>query len=111
MVGLNAFHLLGALDTIKKHIFKLIAVVGIAMLVFYSYFIYTGYEFWNTMQKKCTCAGGWQKYYIYLQTIAFTLIILLTVGLAGFSTFKRMSIGPSNLSVISTKRRSKRTIK
>jgi hypothetical protein len=113
LVVLNAFHLLGALETIKKHIFKLIALVGIAILVFYSYFIYTSYGFWNTMQDNCKCADGWEKYYIYIQTIAFALIILFTVGfgLASFSIFKRTSIGPSNLSVIATKRRSKRTIK
>ena len=66
---------------------------GITMLLFYSYFVYTGYEFWHTMQKNCKCADGWQKYYIYFQTIAYFLILLLTVVFTGFVSVKKVPVG------------------
>jgi len=89
----GSLHLLGALEKIKNHIFKLIMLGGISMLLFYSYFVYTGYEFWHTMQEKCNCADGWQKYYIYLQTIVFFLILLFTVVFTGFVSVKKVPVG------------------
>jgi hypothetical protein len=86
-------HILGALEKIKNHIFKLIMLGGITMLLVYSYFVYTGYNFWNTMQAKCTCAEGWQKYYIYLQTIVFFLIIVFTIIFTGFVSIKKVPFG------------------
>ena len=84
---------MGALEKIKNHIFKLIMLGGITMLLFYSYFVYTGYQFWNTMQEKCACANGWQKYYIYAQTTVLFLIILSTVIFTGYVSVKKMPVG------------------
>ena len=89
----GSIHLLGALEKIKNHIFKLIMLGGITMLLFYSYFVYTGYQFWNTMQEKCACANGWQKYYIYAQTTVLFLIILSTVIFTGYVSVKKMPVG------------------
>jgi hypothetical protein len=89
----GSLHILGALEKIKNHLLKLIMLGGISMLLIYSYFVYTGYKFWHTMQDNCKCADGWQKYYIYLQTIVLFLIILLTVIFTGFLSFKKVPVG------------------
>ena len=73
---LSSFHLFNALDKIKQHILKIVMLGGITMLIYYSYFVYNGYEFWNTLPDKCDCADKWQKYYIYLQSIIYFLVIL-----------------------------------
>jgi hypothetical protein len=90
---LSSFHILGALERFKTHIFKLLMLGGISMILFYIYFVYNAYEFWNTMHAKCTCADGWQKYYIYLQSFAFLFIILFTTVLTGFVAFKKVPLG------------------
>jgi hypothetical protein len=90
----GSLHVLGAaLEKIKNHIFKLIMFGGISMLLLYSYFVYTGYKFWHTMQDNCACANGWQKYYIYLQTIVLFLILLFTVIFTGFASIKKVPVG------------------
>ena len=89
----GSLHILGSLEKIKNHIFKLIMLGGITMLLFYSYFVYTGYQFWNTMQDNCKCASGWQKYYIYAQTMVLFLIILSTVIFTGYVSVKKIPVG------------------
>lgn len=90
IVSLNHFN---ALEKFKKHIMKIIMLGGITMLVYYSYFVYNGYQFWNTLKDKCECADKWQKYYIYLQTFFFFLTILLTTIYAGLLAFKKVPLG------------------
>jgi len=89
----GTFHLLGALEKIKNQIFKLFVLGGITILLFYSYFVYNGYQFWHTLQDKCKCADGWSKYYIYLQTILFFLVVLSTTVFAGYASVKKLPIG------------------
>ena len=89
---LASFHLFNALDKFKQHILKVIMLGGITMLVYYSYFVYNGYQFWNTLKDKCECADKWQKYYIYLQSFFFFITILLTTIFAGLLAFKKVQL-------------------
>lgn len=105
----NKMHILGALAKLKEHIFKILMIGGIFMLLVYGFFAYNGYEFWLTMKDKCVCADGWQKYFIYLQTVVAGIILLLTVILSGLSVFKRVTGSTSPVSVSRSIRRSRRT--
>jgi hypothetical protein len=90
---LGSFHLFNALDSIIKHILKIVMLGGITMLVYYSYFVYNGYSFWNTLPSKCACADKWPKYYIYLQSIIYFLIVLITTIFAGVLAFRKVPMG------------------
>ena len=91
---LGNFNLFNTLVKFKQHILKIIMLGGITMLLFYSYFVYNGYQFWNTLKDKCDCADKWQKYYIYLQSFFFFLTILVTTLFVGFAAFKKVPLGP-----------------
>ena len=90
---LSSFHLFNALDKIKQHILKIALLGGLTMVIYYSYFVYNGYAFWHTLPNKCVCADKWQKYYIYLQTIVYFLILLSTTAFAGVLAFKKIKMG------------------
>jgi len=93
---LSSFRLFNALDIIKRHILKIAMLGGITMLIFHILFVYNGYEFWNTLKDNCTCADGWEKYYIYFQTIIYFVIVLLTTVLSGVLAFRKIHIGSSD---------------
>lgn len=90
---LSSFHLFNVLDKIKQHVLKIALLGGITMLVYYSYFVYNGYEFWKTLPDKCECADKWQKYYIYLQSIVYFLILLMTTLFTGVLAFRKIKTG------------------
>ena len=83
-------------DNTKRHLAlfailpALIIVVG--YIYIYGYFVYDTYMFSSTMSIPCTCANGWQKYYIYFQAIVMVLIILGSVS-AGI----KMALNPGML--------------
>ena len=90
---LSSFHLFNALDKIKQHILKIAMLGGITMLIYYAFFVYSGYGFWKNLPAKCECADKWPKYYIYLQTIVYFVILLLTTVLTGLLAFKKINSG------------------
>jgi hypothetical protein len=93
---LSYFHLFNALDKIKQSILKIIALGGITMVIYHAFFLYNGYNFWNTLPKKCECADKWEKYYVYFQTIISFLIILITTLFVGVLAFKKVQTSAVN---------------
>jgi drug/metabolite transporter (DMT)-like permease len=90
---LSSFHLFNALDKIKQHILKIAMVGGLIMLAYYSYFVYNGYSFWKSLPADCACADKWPKYYIYLQSIVYFLILTLTTTFVGVLAFRKIKTG------------------
>lgn len=88
---LSSFHLFNSLDKIKHHILKIAMLGGVTMLIYYAFFVYNGYNFWLSLPAKCDCADKWQKYYIYLQTIVYLVILVLTTLFAGLVAFKKIT--------------------
>jgi len=45
------------------------------------------------MKEDCECADGWEKYYIYFQSIAAFLVVLSSTVLAGFIGYTKLPVG------------------
>ena len=84
--------LYGTIVQFKKYILFGFSLLALFMLVVYAYFIYDTYMFSSTMSAPCTCANGWQKYYIYFQATVMVLIVLGSI-----STGIKLAMDPSML--------------
>ena len=64
------------INKITPYIIYGFTIFALIISIIYVYFVYDTYMFSSTMSVPCTCADGWQKYYIYFQAITMMLIIL-----------------------------------
>jgi hypothetical protein len=92
IIGVFMSDLYGSIEKFKKYILFGFSLLALFMIVVYSYFIYDAYMFSSTMGVPCTCANGWQKYYIYFQATVMVLIVLGSI-----STGIKLAMNPSAL--------------
>ena len=92
IIGVFMTDLYGSIEKFKKYILFGFTLLALFMLVVYAYFVYDTYMFSSTMGVPCTCANGWQKYYIYFQATTMVLIILGSI-----STGIKLAMNPSML--------------
>jgi hypothetical protein len=90
---LSAANILSFLKNYQAHLPKLIASGSLAALIFYGYFAYNTYFFQKTMKDNCKCADGWEKYYIYFQSIIAFIAVLFSTILAGYVGYLKIPVG------------------